>query len=96
MRFAKKKEPLAKIRMNEEKYDEEGNLRKPSSRNLADDDEEDLPDDTDNELDDDVDNSPDEDQMDEMYYSSISEGIKNRDDQDDEEFAGLSIDDSEE
>lgn len=94
--FAKKKEPLAKIRMNEDKYDEEGNLRKPSSRNLADDDEEDLPDDTDNELDDDVDNSPDEDQMDEMYYSSISEGIKNRDDQDDEEFAGLSIDDSEE
>ena len=93
--FAKKKEPLAKIRMNEDKYDEEGNLRKSSNRNLTDDDEEELPDDIDNELDDDADNSPDEDQMDEMYYSSISEGVKNRDDQDNEEFAGLSIDDSE-
>ncbi len=94
--FAKKKEPLAKIRMNEDKYDEEGNLRKSSSKILADDDE-DLPED--NELgndDDDMDNSPDDGQMDEMYYSSISEGVKSREDQDDEEFAGLSIDDGEE
>ena len=94
--FAKKKEPLAKIRMNEDKYDEEGNLRKSSSKILADDDE-DLPED--NELgndDDDMDNSPDDGQMDEMYYSSISEGVKSREDQDDDEFAGLSIDDGEE
>lgn len=94
--FAKKKEPLAKIRMNEDKYDEEGNLRKSSSKMLADDDE-DLPED--NELgndDDDMDNSPDDGQMDEMYYSSISEGVKSREDQDDDEFAGLSIDDGEE
>ena len=94
--FAKKKEPLAKIRMNEDKYDEEGNLRKSSSKILADDDE-DLPED--NELgndDDDMDNTPDDGQMDEMYYSSISEGVKSREDQDDDEFAGLSIDDGEE
>lgn len=94
--FAKKKEPLAKIRMNEDKYDEEGNLRKSSSKILADDDE-DLPED--NELgndDDDMDNSPDDGQMDEMYYSSISEGVKSREDQDDDEYAGLSIDDGEE
>ncbi|MEE0119421.1 MAG: hypothetical protein U0I09_07615 [Bacteroidaceae bacterium] len=94
--FAKKKEPLAKIRMNEDKYDEEGNLRKSSSKMLADDDE-DLPED--NELgndDDDMDNTPDDGQMDEMYYSSISEGVKSREDQDDDEFAGLSIDDGEE
>lgn len=94
--IAKKKEPLAKIRMNEDKYDEEGNLRKSSSKILADDDE-DLPED--NELgndDDDMDNSPDDGQMDEMYYSSISEGVKSREDQDDDEFAGLSIDDGEE
>lgn len=94
--FAKKKEPLAKIRMNEDKYDEEGNLRKSSSKILSDDDE-DLPED--NELgndDDDMDNSPDDGQMDEMYYSSISEGVKSREDQDDDEFAGLSIDDGEE
>lgn len=94
--FAKKKEPLAKIRMNEDKYDEEGNLRKSSSKILTDDDE-DLPED--NELgndDDDMDNSPDDGQMDEMYYSSISEGVKSREDQDDDEFAGLSIDDGEE
>lgn len=94
--FAKKKEPLAKIRMNEDKYDEEGNLRKSSSKILADDDE-DLPEDY--ELgndDDDMDNSPDDGQMDEMYYSSISEGVKSREDQDDDEFAGLSIDDGEE
>lgn len=94
--FVKKKEPLAKIRMNEDKYDEEGNLRKSSSKILADDDE-DLPED--NELgndDDDMDNSPDDGQMDEMYYSSISEGVKSREDQDDDEFAGLSIDDGEE
>ena len=94
--FAKKKEPLAKIRMNEDKYDEEGNLRKSSSKMLADDDE-DLPED--NELgndDDDMDNTLDDGQMDEMYYSSISEGVKSREDQDDDEFAGLSIDDGEE
>lgn len=94
--FAKKKEPLAKIRINEDKYDEEGNLRKSSSKMLADDDE-DLPED--NELgndDDDMDNTPDDGQMDEMYYSSISEGVKSREDQDDDEFAGLSIDDGEE
>ena len=93
--FAKKKEPLLKIRMNEDKYDEDGNLRKSAGRNLNGDDEEDLPEEIDNELDDDADSSPDEDQMDEMYYSSISEGVKNRDTQDDEEFAGLSIDEAE-
>ena len=81
--------------MNEDKYDEDGNLRKSAGRNLNGDDEEDLPEEIDNELDDDADSSPDEDQMDEMYYSSISEGVKNRDTQDDEEFAGLSIDEAE-
>lgn len=96
--FAKKKEPLAKIRMNEDKYDEEGNLRKSSSKMLMDDDE-DLPEENEQgnyDDDDDMDNSPDDGQMDEMYYSSISEGVKSRDDQDDEEFAGLSIEDGEE
>ena len=96
--FAKKKEPLAKIRMNEDKYDEEGNLRKSSSKMMMDDDE-DLPEENEQDNyddDDDMDNSPDDGQMDEMYYSSISEGVKSRDDQDDEEFAGLSIEDGEE
>jgi hypothetical protein len=96
--FAKKKEPLAKIRMNEDKYDEEGNLRKSSSKMMMDDDE-DLPEENEQgnyDDDDDMDNSPDDGQMDEMYYSSISEGVKSRDDQDDEEFAGLSIEDGEE
>lgn len=96
--FAKKKEPLAKIRLNEDKYDEEGNLRKSSSKMMMDDDE-DLPEENEQgnyNDDDDMDNSPDDGQMDEMYYSSISEGVKSRDDQDDEEFAGLSIEDGEE
>lgn len=96
--FAKKKEPLAKIRMNEDKYDEEGNLRKSSSKMMMDDDE-DLPEENEQDNyddDDDMDNSPDDGQMDEMYYSSISEGVKSRDDQDDEEYAGLSIEDGEE
>jgi hypothetical protein len=96
--FAKKKEPLAKIRMNEDKYDEEGNLRKSSSKMMMHDDE-DLPEENEQDNyddDDDMDNSPDDGQMDEMYYSSISEGVKSRDDQDDEEFAGLSIEDGEE
>lgn len=95
--FAKKKEPLAKIRLNEDKYDEEGNLRKSSSKMMMDDDE-DLPEENEQgnyDDDDDMDNSPDDGQMDEMYYSSISEGVKSRDDQDDEEFAGLSIEDGE-
>jgi hypothetical protein len=34
--------------------------------------------------------------MDEIYYSSISEGVKSRDDDGDDEFAGLSIDEGEE
>lgn len=96
--FAKKKEPLAKIRLNEDKYDEEGNLRKSSGKMMMDDDE-DLPEENEQgnyDDDDDMDNSPDDGQMDEMYYSSISEGVKSRDDQDDEEFAGLSIEDGEE
>ena len=96
--FAKKKEPLAKIRLNEDKYDEEGNLRKSSSKMMMD-DAEDLPEENEQgnyDDDDDMDNSPDDGQMDEMYYSSISEGVKSRDDQDDEEFAGLSIEDGEE
>ena len=92
--FAKKKEPIVKIRMNEDKYDEEGNLRKSSSKAFVD-DEEDLPDDVEQTNDDEIDNTPDDDQMDEMYYSSISEGVKSRDEQDDDEFAGLSIDESE-
>lgn len=94
--FAKKKEPMVKVRMNEDKYDEEGNLRKSSSRNLLDEDEE-LPEDNEQgNDDDDMDNTPDDGMMDEMYYSSISEGVKSREDQDDDEFAGLSIDDGEE
>lgn len=92
--FAKKKEPLAKIRMNDSKYDEEGNLRKAPIKEEDEEDEE-LPDETE-QNEDDVDNSPDDDQMDEMYYSSISEGVKNREDQEDDEFVGLSIDEGEE
>ena len=94
--FAKKKEPMAKVRLNEDKYDEEGNLRKSSSKMLLDDDE-DLPEDNEQgNDDDDMDNTPDDGMMDEMYYSSISEGVKGHEDQDDDEFAGLSIDDGEE
>lgn len=94
--FAKKKEPMVKIRMNEDKYDEEGNLRKSTSKSLIEDDEEELLDDIEQTNDDDMDNNPDEDQMDEMYYSSISEGVKSREDNEDDEFSGLSIDENEE
>lgn len=94
--FAKKKEPVVKIRMNEDKYDEEGNLRKSTSKSLIEDDEEELLDDIEQTNDDDMDNNPDEDQMDEMYYSSISEGVKSREDNEDDEFSGLSIDENEE
>jgi hypothetical protein len=87
--FAKKKDPVAKVRLNDDKYDEEGNLRKSSS--MLSDDDEDLPEEVEQNLDDDVDNTPDDDQMDEMYYSSYSEGVKNYDDED-EDYAGLSID----
>ena len=94
--FAKKKEPITKIRATEDKYDEEGNLRK-STNKFFDEDDEDLPEDPEQtDDDDDLDNSPDEDQMDEMYYSNFSEGVKSRDDQDDDEYAGLSIDEGEE
>lgn len=92
--FAKKKEPVAKIRMNEDRYDEEGNLRRSPSK-MSDDDE-DLPEETEQGLDDEEDNDLGDDQMDEMYYSSISEGVKNREDQDDDEFSGLSIEEGEE
>ena len=94
--FAKKKEPVVRVRMNENMYDEEGNLRKSPLKNFSDDDEEDLPEDVDQNSEDEIDNSPDDDQMDEMYYSSISEGVKSRDDQDDDEFSGLSIEEAEE
>lgn len=94
--FAKKREPLAKIRMNEDKYDEEGNLRKGGSKVVADDDEE-LPEEIDEVEEEDTDDSnPDDDQMDEMYYSSISEGVKSSDEEEDEEFSGLTIDEGEE
>lgn len=92
--FAKKKEPLAKIRMNDNKYDEDGNLRRSPIKD-SEDSEEDLPEDQE-QNDDEVDNSPDDDQMDEMYYSSISEGVKSSEDQDDDEFVGLSIEEGEE
>lgn len=94
--FAKKKEPVVRVRMNENMYDEEGNLRKSPLKNFSDDDEEDLPEDVDQNSEDEIDNSPDDDQMDEMYYSSISEGVKSREDQDDDEFSGLSIEEAEE
>ncbi len=89
--FAKKKEPAVKVRMNESLYDEDGNLRKSTAKNIDDEDDEDLPEDNNRNEDDDMDNTPDEDQMDEMYYSSYSEGVKNRDGEDDDEFAGLSV-----
>ena len=60
------------------------------------DDDEDLPEETEQGLDDEEDNDLGDDQMDEMYYSSISEGVKNREDQDDDEFSGLSIEEGEE
>jgi hypothetical protein len=92
--FAKKKEPLAKIRMSEDKYDEDGNLRKTPVKN--DDDDDDFSDDLEQGNDDEVDNSPDDDQMDEMYYSSFTEGAKNRVDEEDDDFSGLSIEEGEE
>ncbi len=92
--FAKKKEPITRVRMNDGKYDEDGNLRKSSSKNTEDDEEELI--DESEQIEDEVDNSPDEDQMDEMYYSSISEGVKSREDQEDDEYAGLSVDGGEE
>lgn len=85
---------MAKIRMNEDKYDEDGNLRRVSAK--VSDEDEDLPEETEQGVDDDMDNDLGDDQMDEMYYSSISEGVKNREDQDDEEFSGLTIEDGEE
>lgn len=93
--FAKKKEPLAKIRLNDDKYDEDGNLRKSSGR-LTDDEEEDLPEELETDGVEDDDNSPDDEQMDEMYYSSFSEGVKSRADEEDDEFSGLSIEEGEE
>ena len=92
--FAKKKEPLAKIRMSDDKYDEDGNLRKTPVKN--DDDDDDFSEDLEQGNDDEVDNSPDDDQMDEMYYSSFTEGAKNRVDEEDDEFSGLSIEEGEE
>jgi hypothetical protein len=89
--FAKKKEPMAKLRLNDDKYDDEGNLRKSSA--MLSEDDEDLPEEVDQNIDDDVDNAPDDDQMDEMYYSSYSEGVKNNNDEDDE-YAGLTIDEN--
>lgn len=94
--FAKKKEPMVKIRMNEDKYDEDGNLRKTPLKPSPEDDDDELLDDVEQTNDEDMDNSPDEEQMDEMYYSSISEGVKSREDGDDDEYSGLSIDDGEE
>ena len=85
---------MAKIRRNEDRDDQDGNLRRSPSK-MSDDDE-DLPEETEQGLDDDEDNDLGDDQMDEMYYSSISEGVKNREDQDDDEFSGLSIEEGEE
>lgn len=91
--FAKKKEPNVKIRINDDKYDEEGNLRHGDSSQEGGDDES-LPEDIE---DGEEDNSNlDDDKMDEMYYSSISEGVKNSDEEDDDEFSGLSIEDDDE
>ncbi len=92
--FAKKKEPLAKIRMSEDKYDEDGNLRKVTGKHL--DEEEDLPEELENVNEEEADNTPDYEMMDEMYYSSFTEGAKNRQDEEDDEFSGLSIEESEE
>ncbi len=80
--FAKKKEPLVKLRMSEGRYDEDGNLRKSPGKGV-DEDEEGLVDEQ-GQTEDETDNSPDEDQMDEMYYSSISEGVKSREGEEDD------------
>ncbi len=91
--FAKKKELLTRVRMSDDKYDEDGNLRRASSK--SGDDEDELPKETET-TEEEVDNSPDEDQMDEMYYSSISEGVKSREGDEDDEYSNLTIEEGEE
>lgn len=97
--FAKKKEQVTKIRVNDDKYDEEGNLRRGGMpKDMGDD--EDLPEDMEenedrDDVEDDLNANIDDDRMDEMYYSSISEGVKDNDEQEDDEFSGLSIEEEE-
>lgn len=98
--FAKKKESVGKVRLGEDRYDEDGNLRRTAQAD-SDGDDEDLPDElvddddlNDDETDEDKEGRDlDDDSMDEMYYSSISEGVSDRDIEGDEEYAGLSIED---
>lgn len=69
--FAKKKDPVVKLRFQEQRYDKDGNLFKDSDSG---DDDEDLPDEVDDEMDedDDEDAMSDEEQNDDTFYSSYS------------------------
>ena len=95
--FAKKKEPVAKLHLNEDKYDENGNLRKGSAKGF-DEDDEDVPDIDNENLNDDIDDSIDEEQLDETFYSNFSDGVNSSvdDDGDGEDLGNLNIDDDEE
>lgn len=85
--FVKKKDKAVKLRLNDSKYDEEGNLLK---RPVRDDDEEDLPEDPELEMDDDDDDNISSDEtMDETYYSTFSEEANQK--ENDEETEGLSL-----
>lgn len=77
--FAKKKDPVAKVKMQDEsRYDEDGKLI------VKDDDD----------FNDDIDLDESEDGIDEeTYYSSFSGGAKRNGDDEDDDLGGLSIDD---
>ncbi len=78
--FAKKKEPLEKLRFaTENQYDEDGNLI------VNEDDDEDLPDDPMRDEDE------DEDENDDTFYSSYSDEADVK--EEDEDMAGLSVED---
>ena len=94
--FVKKKEPVTKIRLSDDRYDEEGNLLKSPMRAFDEDSEGDQDEDFDDENlpeenidDDDDDVSISDEQMDDTFYSSYSEEAKI---EDDEELEGLSLD----
>lgn len=95
--FAKKKEPVAKLHLNDDKYDENGNLRKGSAKGF-DDDDEDAPDVDNDSLNEDMDDSIDDEQLDETFYSNFSEGVNPSGDGDgeDEDLGNLNIDSDEE
>lgn len=94
--FAKKKEPVVKLHMNDDKYDEDGNLRKGGTKGLDEDDEE-YQDDESYNANDEIDDGVDDEQLDETFYSSFSDGVKSScDDDESDDLNGLNIDSEEE